>query len=257
MIAEIEHKGKRYKVDLEKPLDISMPLRAEGDNPKAWYVDKPSIEPVKGESFVGSVEKGGSVNFRNISFNPHGHGTHTECVGHISKIVHSVNKNLKTFFFIAKVITIEPETLEKDEGEFRRKGDQVIARKQVEKAFNGEKFEAVVIRTTPNDTSKLVRQYSSTNFPYMDEGATAILKEHDVKHLLIDLPSIDREEDGGKLLAHHAFWNYPEHPRMDATVTEFIYVKDDIQDGVYILNIQIAPFVNDASPSKPVLYQLL
>ena len=256
MIAEIEHKGKNYKVDLEKPLDISIPLRAEDDNPKAWYIDKPSIIPVQGDGFIGSVEKGGSVNFRDISFNPHGHGTHTECVGHISKIVHSVNKNLKRFFFIAKVITIEPEELSKDESDFRKKGDRMITRRQVEKAFNGEHFDAIVIRTNPNDASKLIRQYSATNFPYLDEGATAILKEHDVKHLLIDLPSIDREEDGGQLLAHHAFWNYPEHPRMDSTITEFIYVKEDIKDGIYLLNLQIAPFVNDASPSKPVLYEL-
>lgn len=257
MIAVIEHNGKSYKVDLEKPLDISIPLRAEDDNPKAWYVNKPSMTPAKGDGFIGSVEKGGSVNFRDITFNPHGHGTHTECVGHISKVVHSVNKNLKQFFFIAKVITIEPDTLKSDEGEFRIKGDRVITRRQVEKVFNGDKFNAVVIRTTPNDASKLIRQYTSTNFPYMDESATAILKEHDIKHLLIDLPSIDREEDGGKLLAHHAFWDYPAHPRMAATITEFIYLKDDIKDGVYLLNLQIAPFVNDASPSKPVLYALL
>ncbi|NND77222.1 MAG: cyclase family protein [Flavobacteriales bacterium] len=256
MIAEIEHNGKRYEVDLDKPIDISIPLRAEDDNPKAWYVDKPTITPVQGDSFVGSVEKGGSVNFRDITFNPHGHGTHTECVGHISSEVFSINRHLKKFFVIAKVITIEPEILGNDEGEHRKKGDRVITRHQVEKVFNGDKFEAVIIRTLPNDASKLIRQYSSTNFPYMNENAAAILKEHDIKHLLIDLPSIDREEDGGKLLAHHAFWNYPEHARMDATITEFIYVKDDIEDGTYLLNIQIAPFVNDATPSKPILYAM-
>ena len=48
--------------------------------------------------WVGDVKQGGSVNFRNISFNPHGNGTHTECVGHISKEDFSINQCLKKFF---------------------------------------------------------------------------------------------------------------------------------------------------------------
>ena len=74
--------------------------------------------------------------------------------------------------------------------------------------------------------------------------------------MLIDLPSVDREKDDGLLLAHKAFWNYPEATRLDATITEFIYVSNKIEDGSYLLNLQIAPFHNDASPSKPVLYKI-
>jgi hypothetical protein len=32
-------------------------------------------------------------------------------------------------------------------------------------------------------------------------------------------------------------------------------VPDDIVDGIYLLEIQMAPFENDASPSRPVLYK--
>ncbi|MCB0558058.1 MAG: cyclase family protein, partial [Phaeodactylibacter sp.] len=71
-----------------------------------------------------------------------------------------------------------------------------------------------------------------------------------------DLPSVDREEDGGKLLAHRAFWSYPETPRTDCTITELIFVNNSIQDGLYLLNIMIASFEIDASPGKPVLYKL-
>jgi arylformamidase len=75
--------------------------------------------------------------------------------------------------------------------------------------------------------------------------------------LLIDLPSVDREKDDGELLAHRAFWNYPDNPRKNATITEFVFVKNDIKDGAYFLNLQMASFVNDASPSKPVLYEVV
>ncbi len=46
-----------------------------------------------------------------------------------------------------------------------------------------------------------------------------------MKHLLIDLPSVDKENDQGKLLAHKAFWDYNGEQRMDATITEFVYIK--------------------------------
>jgi hypothetical protein len=43
--------------------------------------------------------------------------------------------------------------------------------------------------------------------------------------------------------------------RLEATITEMIYVPDNV-DGSYLLNLQIASFENDASPSKPVLYSV-
>ena len=83
------------------------------------------------------------------------------------------------------------------------------------------------------------------------------IRERGIKHLLIDQPSVDREHDEGKLLAHKAFWNYSIKERLDATITELIYAPDSIPDGYYLLNLQIAPFENDASPSKPILDRFL
>ena len=77
-----------------------------------------------------------------------------------------------------------------------------------------------------------------------------------IDHLLIDLPSVDKEVDGGKLSAHHAFWQYPHNTKLERTITEMIYVSNTVYDGSYLLNLQIASFENDASPSKPLLFQL-
>jgi hypothetical protein len=78
-----------------------------------------------------------------------------------------------------------------------------------------------------------------------------------IKHLLIDQPSVDREEDGGELKSHKAFWNFDGKLRKDCTITELIYVPNSIEDGTYFLNLQIAPFENDATPSKPILYKII
>ncbi len=82
------------------------------------------------------------------------------------------------------------------------------------------------------------------------------LVELGIEHLLIDLPSVDKEKDNGALLAHKTFWNYDGELRKSATITEFIFVPNHILDGTYFLNLQVAPFENDASPSRPVLYKI-
>jgi len=242
-----------FKVDFSKPIDISITLTNTDENPIAWYIEKPVIEPVRFGDWVGKVSEGSSsTNFNNIFFNPHGHGTHTECLGHITKEFYSINQSLKTFFFLAELVSVEPEL----QGE-----DLVITRAQIKKALNGKTPEAIVIRTLPNKNEKRSKKYSNTNPPYLDEKASEFIRENGTRHLLIDLPSVDKEHDEGKLLAHKAFWNVKdvdnlnEDARLDATITEMIFVPDEIQDGNYLLNLQIASFENDASPSKPVLYK--
>jgi len=247
MIISFNINKKVVTVDLGAPLDISIPLRAGIPNVNAFYIPPVKIEPFRFGSFVGSVESGGSCNVNNILFNPHGNGTHTECVGHISKETFTINQCLKDFFFIAELVTIVPES---------RGEDKIITRALLEKALK-TKPEALILRTSPNAGEKTNHQYSGTNPAYLSEDAAAWMAETGVNHLLLDLPSVDREDDGGKLLAHHAFWKYPHATRSKATITELIYVPDAIPDGTYLLNLQIASFENDASPSKPVLYKLM
>ncbi len=248
MLATIQYNSKKLKIDLSKPIDISIPLKASKSNVNAWYIEEPKIEPVKDGEWVASVLEGASINFNNIYFNPHGHGTHTECAGHITKEVHSINQNLKQFFFLAEVITVAPENLN---------GDFVISKKQIQYAIGNKKRDAIVIRTIPNTNDKLTKQYSHTNPPYLLEDAAEYLKKKGIKHLLIDLPSVDKEKDDGELLAHHAFWNTKGKLRLDATITEFIFVPNMVVDGTYFLNLQIAPFENDATPCKPILYKII
>jgi kynurenine formamidase len=259
----VRAKINNFEIDLSKPIDISIPLTNTDENPIAWYIEKPTIEPVVFGDWIGKVSEGkSSTNFNNIFFNPHGHGTHTECLGHITNDFYSINQSLKTFFFLAKLITIEPEMF----GE-----DLVITKEHISTSLNVTNastslsltIEALIIRTLPNQAAKKSRKYSNTNPPYLAEDAAVFIRESEIQHLLIDLPSVDKEHDEGKLLAHKAFWNVKDtlhlnpDARLNATVTEMIYAGDEIEDGNYILNLQIASFENDASPSKPILYKIL
>jgi kynurenine formamidase len=259
VLAKIQHNSQTIEVDLSKPIDISIPLTNTDENPIAWYIDKPVIEPVVFEDWIGSVNQGASTNFNTIFFNPHGHGTHTECLGHITRGFYSINQSLKQFFFLAELISVVPEL----QGE-----DLVITLENILTALDvtlklGVPKEALIIRTLPNFKIKKSLKYSNTNPPYLEEDAARFIRESGIQHLLIDLPSVDKEKDDGKLLAHKAFWNVKDvnnlnpDARLDCTITEMIFVADEVKDGSYLLNLQIASFENDASPSKPILYAVL
>jgi kynurenine formamidase len=234
-------------IETNEPLDLSIGLQSGSNNLRAWYVNPPTFEAVRANGFIGSVVEGGGVNFRDVFFNPHGHGTHTECHGHITPEVVSVNQKLKTYFFKAKLVSIQPKVLEN--------GDEIIMKEQLISKLDESRFEALIIRTLPNTKNKKSKNYSDTNPPYIDLSVIELIESLEIQHLLVDMPSVDRESDEGKLAFHHAFWNVPENPN-DKTITELIYVNDEITDGLYILEMQMAPFENDASPSRPVLYKI-
>ncbi len=254
MLASIEHGNRTLKVDLSKPLDISVAVGPNG--PRAWFVEEARISPVINQHFTGSVKLGGNVNFKDIYFNPHGHGTHTESVGHIANENVFIDEALKQYFFIARLVSVTPELVVED-AQWRKMGDHVITKSQLQPLVADTDCEALIVRTLPNQKEKRSKNYSNTNFCYLDDDALAWLAAKGIQHLLVDLPSVDRESDGGMLKGHRAFWNYPNETRKHCTITEFVFVPDEIIDGEYFLNLQVSSFENDAAPSRPLLFPIL
>ena len=234
-------------VNLNEPIDISIPLDPK-EGPLAFHIPAPKFEPIQVGNFIGSVALGGSANCENLMLNAHGNGTHTECLGHISKERITINQCLKKFHFLGLLITVNPKKI--------ANGDYLIDEQIVDLTQIPEGTESLIIRTLPNSSNKLTANYSGNNPCYFDPKLTAAIRLKGIKHLIIDLPSVDREEDEGALAAHHAYWDYPTNPRYDCTITEMVYVKEEIVDDHYFVNIQIASFESDASPSKIILYKI-
>ena len=247
MIAVLRIADKQIEIDLDQPLDISIPMQSGPENPNAWYVGHPEFKPVVLDDWVGSVQEGAAVNFTSMQIIPHAQGTHTETLGHITAEPANVNRAFHRYFYRASLISIKPET---------KGGDQIIDLHLIQDHLKDPDVEALVIRTLPNDTTKKARQYSHTNWPYLTKAAAAYLCRKGIQHLLIDTPSVDREEDGGKLEAHRAFWDMDGIPREHATITEFIYADESITDDHYVLEMQLANIEADAVPSRPVLYRI-
>lgn len=244
MKVQFSHRGQHWEADLASGVDLSVPVATDA-GVRAWGLGRPEIVPHRQGDFVGSVGAGAPVNFNDIRFNPHAHGTHTECLGHITREMESVLAHPPEPWMMARLVSVVPA---------RFGDDAAISRQQLEQAIGKPDTEALVLRTLPNPPAKRNREYSGTNPPYLLGEAALWLNGQGVRHLLLDLPSVDREEDGGALAGHRAFWGLPDRPRPYATITELVYIPQDLEDGLYVLNLQLGPFVNDASPSRPLLF---
>ncbi|HMO80306.1 MAG TPA: cyclase family protein [Pyrinomonadaceae bacterium] len=258
--------------------DLSIPLRFGGPQPNAWDVERAVAEPVRTGSLVGDTRQGGSVNFERYTFIPHCNGTHTECVGHITNRRIAVRDCLQDILIPAILISVEPQSeppapLLPEEGWPQAgvvgaaggpfSGDQVISANLLRPILSKttKRHEALIIRTLPNTHAKLTAEYGESNIPpYFTADAMQLIVEHGFTHLLVDMPSIDRIFDDGKLTNHRIFWNVEEgsfetnpETRINSTITELIFVPNDVPDGEYMLNLQIAPFDSDCAPSRPLL----
>lgn len=261
--------NQTYEINESEPLNIAIPLDFNGAQPNAYAVEKAGSTPCEAGELIGDTRRGGSCNFEQIKLIPHCNGTHTECVGHITTKRISVHECLKDVFIPATLISVETENAVQSNENYAvefDKSDRLITKKAIEKSLENSDLNfrrGLIVRTLPNDDGKLARTYLKEVPPFFSTEAMRFIGDLDVKHLLVDLPSIDRIFDDGKLSNHRMFWQVEsrafelgERSLVNNTITELIYVPDEIADGEYLLNLQIAPFAADASPSRPQLFKL-
>lgn len=248
--------GIQYRFDLQEPIDLSLPHQIELS--RAFSLSPPSLEPIASGDFVGSVSAGGPCNCSELRITPHGSGTHTEGAGHVISASTSITASSLDSFFLAHLISVSPADIA---------GDQVITRALLDGALKtltatSGQISGLIIRTLPNSDLKKSKIYSGTNPPYLAVEAAELLSKVGVRHLLIDLPSVDKEQDEGKLLAHRAFFGIEADEivclmRKGATITELIFVPELVDDGLYLVNLQIAQLPGDAVPSRVLVFPVI
>ncbi|MFW0778170.1 MAG: cyclase family protein [Rickettsiales bacterium] len=256
---------KSYKMD-SKAHDISIAVRFDGSSICVFDSPPASKTPHVAGEFIGDVNEGGSCNCDVLTFSPHLHGTHTESVGHIANVKVPIHELLKESLIPATLVSINPQPSNEDYDPAPKANDKMITRQALELALSSGRegfHEALVIRTIPNTSDKLIKHYGHEMPPFFSSDAMHYLVELGVKHLLVDMPSIDRLADEGKLSNHHIFWGVAQGSHeidnknpSPKTITEFIYVPDSLLDGNYMLNLQMAAFASDATPSRPLLHKV-
>ena len=270
MIASFQLRQKNYSIDLSKPVPVSIKLDFYGDQPNTYDVEKASAKAYETSGFIGDTRKGGGCNFEEYKIIPHCNGTHTECIGHVSFERIYINNVLNSAFLPCSLISVYPEPAFRTQDQYipeKNEGDFLVTRNSLEKKLKSaedEFLEALIIRTLPNDLSKISRRYMNDQPPFFSMDAMKYVTEKNVMHLLTDLPSVDRTFDEGRLTAHHIFWemefeshDVDKNHHSVKTITEMVYVPDYVKDGLYFVNIQIPDFNSDASPSRIFLYEII
>src|SRR5207302_287833 len=167
--ARIELGARVLGIDLSHPVSVAVALDFRGSQPRHFGAPRASSRPFEAPGFLGSVERGASCNCETLTLIPHCNGTHTECVGHLTR---------------------EP-------------------------------------------------------LPSLTQQAAQLLVRRGIWHLIVDVPSIDRAHDEGRLTAHRIFFGLPRRSvelaaaaRPEATVTELAYMADELADGAYLVELQ-------------------
>jgi arylformamidase len=263
--------GQSYRADASRAHDLSIRLAFDAEQPNFYGAAAASSRPYAAGTFIGDVRQGGSCNCATHTLTPHCNGTHTECVGHVTTDRISIADIAVPPFMTARLVTLAPtpaSATPETSDPPPRAGDRLITRAALDHSLGGDSLigaQALIVRTSPNPPDKKYRSYGNEPAPpYFSAPFIQWIISRGVEHLIVDLPSIDRAADEGRLTAHRLFFGLPpgssdaaRAERPQATVTELAFIPDSIPDGWYALTLQIAPFAADAAPSRPLLLPLV
>ena len=298
--------GFLFSADMGTGTDASIstsPYDPEHLQPSAFDLPFACAAPFTSGDFTASVDSGASINCAVISsLCAHSNGTHTECVGHVLPGRVTLGGLARAFgtppggLIPAILLSVRPEMLGESGDEYApgNSSDRVISFCSVSRALdtlagglaamhgNGALAGVphallaagggVCLRTIPNTFLKRSARWSHAAAPYLTPAALSLLLALGACHIAVDLPSLDREEDGGELLSHRMWWSLPHRGEPSALpntfaataasngakrlVTELAFFPDTCEDGIYLLNIAVAPIDMDAAPSRLTLHTL-
>jgi kynurenine formamidase len=270
MIIGLTLARQNYFADITKGYSIAITLLPNGAQPNHFGAPECTSETVIDGDFIGDTKRGGSCNVNQLTIIPHCNGTHTESVSHIVNQLIPVYQAIDEELFVCALISVNPISGRECVDQYLPAIDsenRVIDRAMLEHrldSYSDEQLTGLIIRTLPNHNSKKSTTYNSHHYPpFLTNDAMNYLVKRNVKHIMVDFPSVDKMYDDGQLSNHRYFWNVVHDDKdlnpnsiTNKTITEMIYVDDEIDDGLYLCNLQIPKIETDAVPSNPIIYQL-
>ncbi|MET0291556.1 MAG: cyclase family protein [Steroidobacteraceae bacterium] len=227
---------------------LARTLDFEGRHPRAFGAPRASTTPLTVGSFTGDVTRGGSCNCRSVTLVPHCNGTHTESAAHLTREPLDLAALVPLEPLPGLLLHVSVEACD---------GDAVITASALERQWRATDRDArvLVLRTGVADEV-------SDNPPYVSLAAMELIVARGIDHLVVDLPSVDRADDGGRLAAHRVFFGLPDGStrladarRPHATITELAAIPHDCPTGACYVQLQVTPWTGDAVPSRPVLFE--
>ena len=251
MVTEIHYNNKVFSIDTDNGIDLSIRNDFSGRTPTFYGSEQPRYKALRSGNFVGDIKEGGSCNVPVVTLDIHCTGTHTESISHVIdsevKITDVCPNGMIPTCLVSVELCEANETNESYHSDIVN--DKLITKKELQKNIT-ESCSGLIIRTIPNDHSKKTRDYDLDPAPFFTNDAIDHINELGVKHLLVDIPSLDKANDGGQLGNHKKFF------KQGKTISELLFIPDDLKDGFGFLQIQIPNWGLDAAPSRPIFYSI-
>ena len=264
-------------LDPEQAVDITLPLHPQGPQVQMYDVPPAIAVPYQSGQWTGDVKQGGSCNFDTWTLTPHCHGTHTETLGHLTEPRPPIAWVLRQPLCTAVLITVQPIQATKTAETYTpalEPTDWVLTRTAIELALAKEfassesPFPQALVIRLPKAESELkgfgegrFKDYTQRPAAFFTTEAMAYLASLPLTHLIVELPSLDRARDEGLLSNHRLWWGLPpgdtdpthaRHPFR--TITELVWVPNELTDSRYIADIQPLAWMAEAAPSRVWLY---
>lgn len=265
MKARVTVQDRDVLIDLRSPVSLAREVNFSAAEPGFFGAPPASSQPLTLPGFSGSVQRGASCNCNTLTLTPHCNGTHTECVGHITLEPLDAHRVTPVGFLPAVLVSVKPvhaNSVSESTDPAPQSADLLITRAALEQRWpSALPFapKALILRTQPQ-----AQQHDTTPAPYLTRAAAELLVERGIEHLVVDLPSVDRTEDQGRLTAHRTFFGLPPGStqlaaavRARATITELAHIPETVAPGPYLLELQVPALGGDAVPSRPLVYPLL
>jgi kynurenine formamidase len=241
-------------VSLARTLDFA------AAHPRAFGAPPATTAPYVAGDFNGEVARGASCNCRSVTLVPHCNGTHTESVAHLTREGLLLGDLVPLAPLPALLLSVSAEDAAASAETADpppRPGDRVVTARAILAAWSAadplpQPPAVLVLRTRITDEAEP---------PYLTLEAMRLLVARGIVHLVVELPSVDRGDDQGRLGAHRVFFGLPpgstrlaDAARPQATITELAQVPDACPDGACAVQLQLTAWSGDAVPSRPVWY---
>jgi kynurenine formamidase len=252
-----------WRARLGAPVSLARVLDFNAPHPRVFGAPAATTSPFVAGTFNGEVARGASCNCRAVHLIPHCNGTHTESAAHLTTDALRLTDFVPLEPLPALLLSVTP-VVARDSGETAdpppHPGDRLVTAKAIERAWPAAwpdglpRARVLVLRTGPLD---------ERDAPFLSLEAARLVVARGIDHLVLELPSVDRADDGGKLAGHRVLFGLPagstsvaDATRAQATVTELAQVPADCLDGPCAVQLQLTPWTGDAVPSRPVLFPL-
>lgn len=187
-----------YVADTQQGESIAITLLPNGLQPNHFGASACTSETLVAGDFIGDTKRGGSCNVNQLTIIPHCNGTHTESVSHIVNQLTPVYQAIDNNFFAAVLISVTPIAGRSSSDSYKpsiEPDNLIIDKAMLENSlstYSNEELIGLIIRTLPNKQNKKSTVYDDEHYPpFITNDGMKYLVERQVKHLMVDFPSVD------------------------------------------------------------------